>query len=98
MALADVNLQTVIQMGGAKSTPVIATQAVPMVSASTPIVRRYREVLGDVDTPTRTGVLAAFQRRSDVDVGGYRVSFNAQRRSATYVTQSMLTADGRVVG
>ena len=124
VALADVNLQTVIQMGGAKSTPVIATQAVPMVTASTPIVRRYREVLArlfdeppvalslagfiaahytyevltDVETPTRAGVLAAFQRRSDVDVGGYRVSFNAQRRSATYVTQSMLTADGRVVG
>ena len=124
VALADVNLQTVIQMGGAKSTPVIATQAVPMVSASTPIVRRYREVLArlfdeppvalslagfiaahythevlaDVEMPTRAGVLAAFQRRSDVDVGGYRVSFNAQRRSATYVTQSMLTADGRVVG
>lgn len=124
VALADVNLQTVIQMGGARTTPVIATQAVPMVTASTPIVRRYREVLArlfdeppvalslagfiaahytyevltDVETPTRAGVLAAFQRRNNVDVGGYRVSFNAQRRSATYVTQSMLTADGRVVG
>ncbi|TWO71978.1 ABC transporter substrate-binding protein [Caenimonas sedimenti] len=125
IALADVNLQTVQQMGGGKSTPIIATQAVPMVTASLPVVRRYREVmarlfdeppvalslagfiaarytyevLAGIDGPiTRASALAAFQRRSDVDVGGYRVSFNAQRRSATFVTQSMLTADGRVVG
>ena len=38
------------------------------------------------------------QRRDAVDVGGYRVAFNPQRRSATYVTQSMLTIDGRVIG
>ena len=126
VALADVNLQTVLQMGGAKSTPVIATQAVPMVTASSvPIVRRYREVmarlfdeppvalslagfiaaqythqvLADIDGPvSRATALAAFQKRSAVDLGGYRVSFDAKHRSATYVTQSMLTADGRVVG
>ncbi|MEO7548506.1 MAG: ABC transporter substrate-binding protein [Ramlibacter sp.] len=125
VALADVNLQTVIQMGGAKSTPVIATQAVPVVNAAMPIVRRYREVLArlfdeppvalslagfiaahytyevlaDIEgVPTRAAVLGAFQKRGEMDVGGYRISFNAQRRSATYVTQSMLTADGRVVG
>lgn len=42
--------------------------------------------------------LAAFQRRADVDMGGYRISFNAHRRSASFVNQSMLCADGRVVG
>jgi ABC-type branched-subunit amino acid transport system substrate-binding protein len=125
IALADVNLQTVAQMGGGRSTPVIATQAVPMVSGSLPVVRRYREVLArlfdeppvalslagfiaahytfqvlqDVDaTPTRAEVLQAFQRRRELDVGGFRVTFDAKRRSATFVTQSMLTADGRVVG
>ncbi len=125
VALADVNLQTMTQMGGARSTPVIATQAVPMVNASLPVVRNYREtmarlfdeppvslslagfiaarytyeVLRDMDgNLTRQGVLAAFQRRETVDVGGYRVAFNPQRRSATYVTQSMLTIDGRVIG
>lgn len=125
VALADVNLQTMTQMGGARSTPVIATQAVPMVNASLPVVRSYREtmarlfdeppvslslagfiaarytyeVLRDMDGAlTRQGVLAAFQRREAVDVGGYRVAFNPQRRSATYVTQSMLTIDGRVIG
>jgi hypothetical protein len=125
IALADVNLQTLAQMGGGRSTPVIATQAVPMVNASLPIVRHYRavlarlfdeppvalslagfiaarythEVLADIDgVPSRAGVLAAFQRRREIDLGGFHVSFDAQRRSASYVTQSMLAADGRVVG
>ncbi|MBX3652662.1 MAG: ABC transporter substrate-binding protein [Ramlibacter sp.] len=125
VALADVNLQTMIQMGGARSTPVIATQAVPLTNASLPVVRAYREtmsrlfdeppvslslagfiaarytfeVLNDTDGAlNRQTALAAFQRREAVDVGGYRISFNPQRRSATYVTQSMLTSDGRVIG
>lgn len=125
VALADVNLQTMMQMGAARSTPIIATQAVPMINASLPVVRAYRDILGrlfdEPPTPlslagfiaarytyevmsgvegplTRQTVLAEFQRRSALDVGGYRVSFNPQRRSATYVTQSMLTLDGRVVG
>ncbi|WP_332815611.1 ABC transporter substrate-binding protein [Ramlibacter sp.] len=125
VALADVNLQTVMQMGGARSTPVIATQAVPMVTASLPVVRAYREtlarlfdeppaalslagfiaarstyeVLAEIEGPlTRPGVLAAFQRRGALDVGGFRVSFDPRRRSGGYVTQSMLTQDGRVVG
>ncbi len=125
VALADVNLQTMTQMGAARNTPVIATQAVPMVTASLPVVRSYREtlarlfdeppvslslagfiaarytyeVLRDVDgNLTRATALAAFQRRENLDVGGYRVAFNPQKRSATYVTQSMLTIDGRVIG
>lgn len=125
VALADVNLQTVKQLGGARSTPVIATQAVPMVTASLPVVRAYREtlsrlfdeppaalslagfiaarythaVLAAIEGPlTRPDVLAAFQRRGALDVGGFRVSFDPRRRSSGYVTQSMLTQDGRVVG
>ena len=125
VALADVNLQTMMQMGAARNTPVIATQAVPMVNASLPVVRAYREtlsrlfdepptplslagfiaarytyeVLSEVDGPlTRQRALAAFQRRANRDIGGYRVRFNLQQRSASFVTQSMLTLDGRVVG
>ncbi|MFC5497498.1 ABC transporter substrate-binding protein [Caenimonas terrae] len=126
VALADVNLQTVLQMGGARATPVIATQVVPMVTASSvPIVRRYREVLarlfdeqptalslagfiaarytaevlaGIDGAVTRASALAAFQKLAALDLGGYRVAFDGSRRSAGYVTQSMLTADGRVVG
>lgn len=126
VALADVNLQTVLQMGGARSTPVIVTQAVPAVSASSlPIVRRYREVMSrlfdeppvalslagfiaarytyevltGIDGPvSRATALAAFQKRSALDLGGYPVRFDENHRSAGYVTQSMLTPDGRVVG
>jgi hypothetical protein len=32
--LADVNVQTIMQIGAARNTPVVATQAVPMVTAS----------------------------------------------------------------
>ena len=75
------------------------TQPVPMIKASLPVVRTYREVLDDVDGPlTRGNVLVAFQKRAALDLGGYRISFNPQRFSSTYVTQSMLSADGRVVG
>jgi hypothetical protein len=56
-------------------------------------------VLNGLDgAPTRASVLAEFRRRAPLDIGGYRVSYDAARRSATFVTQSMLTADGRVVG
>lgn len=125
VALADVNLATLAQMGAARNTPVIATQPVPLVNANLAIVRSYRETLGRLfDEPpaplslagfiaarytydvlsgidgalTRQSVLAAFQRRSTLDMGGFRVSFNAQRRSSTYVTQSMMSADGRLIG
>ena len=125
IALADVNLQTVQQLGGARTTPVIATQSVPLVTSALPVVRQYRdvlarlfdeppaalslagfiaarytqEVLEDVEGPlTRATVLAAFQKRRDLDLGGYRITYQGQRRSASFVTQSMLTPDGRVVG
>jgi ABC-type branched-subunit amino acid transport system substrate-binding protein len=125
VALADVNLQTMAQMGASKNMPVIATQPVPMVTSSLPVVRHYREtlarlfdeppaslslagfiaarytfeVLNDVEGPvTRQSTLAAFRRRESQDVGGFRVRFDAQRRSSHYVTQSMLGTDGRVIG
>ncbi len=125
VALADVNLQTMLQMGAARSTPVIATQPVPLANASLPVVRSYREtlsrlfdepptplslagfiaarytyeVLNDIEGPlTRQSALAAFQRRASLDIGGFRISFNPQRRSSTYVTQSMMTVDGRLIG
>jgi ABC-type branched-subunit amino acid transport system substrate-binding protein len=125
IALADVNLQTLAQMGAARDTPVIATQAVPLVNTGLPVVRAYRDVLSrlfdepptalglagfiaarytfDVlnnveGNPTRQAVLAAFQRRASADVGGFRVDYGAGRRSGSFVTQSMLAQDGRVIG
>jgi hypothetical protein len=61
VALADVNLQTLMQMGAARNTPVIATQPVPMVTASLPVVRAYRDVMGRLfDEPPSPLSLAGF--------------------------------------
>ena len=125
VALADVNLQVLKDMGAARGTPIVATQPVPLDNAALPVVRAYREtlarlfdepptalslagyiaarytyeVLASVDTPlTRETALAAFQKRSDLDLGGFRISFDAQRRGSSYVTQSMLARDGRMIG
>lgn len=125
IALADVNLQTMAQLGAARNTPVIATQVVPLVNAGLPVVRAYRETLARLfdeaptalslagfiaarytqevlqvieTTPTRQNVLQAFQRRVPLDLGGFRISFNGLRRGSPYVTQSMLSLDGRIVG
>lgn len=125
VALADVNLQVLKDMGVVRGTSIIATQPVPLDTAALPIVMMYREalsrlfdepttalslagfiaarytseVLMSVNTPlTRQNVLAAFQKRSDLDMGGFRVSFDAQQRGSHYVTQSMLSRDGRQIG
>lgn len=126
VALADVNLQVLAQMGAAKrNVSVIATQSVPLVTASLPIVRSYRdamarlydeppspqglagfiaarytaEVLQSISGPlTRASALAAFRRRQDLNLGGFTVAFDGRKRTHAYVTQSMLTADGRIVG
>lgn len=125
VALADVNLQTLQQMGAARNTSVIATQPVPMVNAGIPVVRQYRdtltrlfdepptphslagfiaarytfEVLNGIDGPlTRQSALSSFQSRASLNVGGFRVSFDAAGRSGAYVTQSMMGLDGRLIG
>ena len=126
VALADVNLQVLAQMGATKrNVSVIATQSVPLVTASLPIVRSYREamarlydeppspqglagfiaarytaeVLQSVNGPlTRASALAAFRRRQDLNLGGFALAFDGRKRTHAYVTQSMLTADGRIVG
>jgi ABC-type branched-subunit amino acid transport system substrate-binding protein len=125
LALADVNLQTMMQMGSARLTPIIAAQTVPMVNSNIPIVRTYRDTLTRLydEPPTplslagfiaatythdvlktiheplnRKNVLTAFQRRDQIDVGGFKVSYNAAGRGSQYVTQTMLSKDGRTVG
>jgi len=125
IAMSDVNLQSIQQMGMSRFTPMIATQVVPMVNASLPVVKAYRsalgrlydepptplslagyiaarythEVLQGVDGPlTRANALQAFARRSTVDLGGFRISPDTRGRGTAYVTQSMVSADGRLVG
>lgn len=125
LALADVNLQTMKEMGAARQTPVFAAQTVPMVNSSLPVVRAYRAAMSKFfDEPAtplslagyiaarytfevlsragaglnRQSALAAFQRRESVDVGGFRVNYNAAGRGSQFVTQSMLSRDGYTVG
>jgi ABC-type branched-subunit amino acid transport system substrate-binding protein len=125
IALADVNLQTAQQMIGNRHVPVIGTQAVPIVSGSLPIVRRYRQALAKYydEPPTalslagyisarytaqvlqtvrgnlsRASAYEAFARRQSMDLEGFRVAYENGKLQTAYVTQSMLSADGRVIG
>lgn len=125
VAMSDVNLQSIQQMGMSRFTPMIATQVVPMVNSSLPIVRAYRatlgrlfdepptplslagyvaarythEVLQSVDgTVNRASALQAFARRSAMELGGFRIAPDNRSRGTAYVTQSMISVDGRLVG
>ena len=126
VALADVNLSVLAQLGSMpRNVSVIATQTVPLITASLPVVRAYRaalarlydeppssqglagfiaarysaDILASVQGPlSRTSVLAALRRYQDANVGGFRVAFQGEKRSSSFVTQTMLTSDGRIVG
>ena len=61
VAMSDVNLQVLQQLGVSRFTPVIATQAVPPVNGSQPVVRAYREVLNRLyDEPPTPQSLAGY--------------------------------------
>ncbi|MFM7330982.1 MAG: ABC transporter substrate-binding protein [Brachymonas sp.] len=124
VALADVNLQTALQMSGGKRVPVIGTQAVPVVSSSAAIARRFRAALNKCfDEPptalslagyisarytaqvmlsakslTRASVFEAFARRQSMDLDGFRIEVENGRLQSAFVTQSMMSMDGRVIG
>lgn len=125
VAMSDVNLQTLQQLGVSRFTPVIATQAVPPVNGNQPIVRSYRETLNRLfdEPPTpqslagylsarytqevmltldgglnRANLLQAFARRLPLDLGGFRINPDLRRKTPAFVTQSMVGADGRLVG
>lgn len=125
VAMSDVNLQTLQQLGVSRFTPVIATQAVPPVNGNQPIVRSYRETLNRLfdEPPTpqslagylsarytqevmltldgglnRANLLQAFGRRLPLDLGGFRINPDLRRKTPAFVTQSMVGADGRLVG
>jgi ABC-type branched-subunit amino acid transport system substrate-binding protein len=124
VALADVNLQTALQMSGGKHVPVIGTQAVPVVTSSVRIAQRFRQTLAKYfdEPPTalslagyisarytaqvmqsakslnRAAVFEAFSRRQTMDVDGFRVEVENGRLQSAFVTQSMMSLDGRVIG
>ncbi len=64
------------------------------------IAARYTfESLMLMDIPiSRASLLQAMQRRKAIDLGGFKINLDANRRSGTFVTQSMMAADGRVIG
>lgn len=73
--------------------------ATPQSLAGFASARYCTEVLSTIDGGlSRSSVLAAFQRRSVVDLGGFKVDPDKRRRTAAYVTQSMIATDGRLVG
>jgi len=125
VAMSDVNLQTLQQLGTPRNAAIIVTQVVPMVNSNLPVVRAYRETLGrffdEPATPhslsgyvaarycfevlssiegalTRSSALQIFQARGSVDLGGLSVDGRPGRSVTAFVTQSMLSANGRVVG
>ncbi|MEY4425976.1 MAG: hypothetical protein RL535_274 [Pseudomonadota bacterium] len=61
LALADVNLQTMKEIGAARQTPVFAAQTVPMVNSSLPVVRAYRAAMSKYfDEPANPLSLAGY--------------------------------------
>jgi hypothetical protein len=46
----------------------------------------------------RSNVLQAFARRQPMDLGGFRINPDPKRKTPAFVTQSMVSADGRLVG
>jgi ABC-type branched-subunit amino acid transport system substrate-binding protein len=61
LALADVNLQTMKEMGAARQTPVFVAQTVPMVNSSLPVVRAYRAAMSKFfDEPANPLSLAGY--------------------------------------
>ena len=61
LALADVNLQTMKELGAARQTPIFAAQTVPMVNSSLPVVRAYRAAMSKYfDEPANPLSLAGY--------------------------------------
>lgn len=125
VAMSDVNVVALQQLGISRFTPVIATQSVPPTNSNLPLVRNYREILTRLyDEPpsaqslagfvsarycaevlqsvegglNRANALQAFQKRQALDIGGLRLNPDTRKRTGVFVTQSMLGADGKIVG
>jgi hypothetical protein len=56
VAMSDVNLQTLQQLGLSRHAPVIATQVVPLLNTGVPLVKNFKDVLGRLldEPPTPT--------------------------------------------
>jgi hypothetical protein len=72
----------------------------PVSLAGYVTARYFTQVLGRVEGPvTRAGLQQAFARRPAADLDGFELRFSGTAsRGSRYVTQTLLTADGRLVG
>ena len=70
------------------------------VSLAGYLAGRYaRHVLSRIEGPlNRASVLATFRRRPMVDLGGFVIDFTGQSRGSSFVTQTMLSGQGRLIG
>ncbi|WP_138516074.1 ABC transporter substrate-binding protein [Rhodoferax bucti] len=125
VAMSDVNVVALQQLGISRFTPVIATQSVPPTNSNLPLVRNFREVLTrlydeppsaqslagfvsarycaevlqGLDGPLNRGTaFQAFAKRQTLELGGLRLNPDTRKRTGVLVTQSMLGADGKIVG
>lgn len=56
-------------------------------------------VLGTLDPgASRATVLAEFERRRPIDLDGYRIEFAGQGRGSSFVSQTLLGLNGRLIG
>jgi hypothetical protein len=126
VSLSDVDVGALVQLGAARTVPVILTQVVPNPSHSAlAVVQSYRQglkllydeapspislagyltgryfvqSLAKLDgTASRATVLQHFRRRPPLELDGFSLGFAQGARGSSYVTQTLLTADGRLVG
>jgi hypothetical protein len=47
---------------------------------------------------TRANLSRSLQKRASTELGGFRIDLDGKRRGGTFVTQSMMSRDGRIVG
>jgi hypothetical protein len=63
------------------------------------ISARYTaQLMQSAKSLTRASVYEAFARRSSVDLDGFRIEVANGRLQSAFVTQSMMSLDGRVIG
>jgi hypothetical protein len=124
IGMADINSQTLQQMGLGRSVPVVITQVVPLVTAALPLVRDYKQSLskffdeppsplslsGYVSAKLTHKLLSAHSVRNraqmaslakgqwQVDLGGHVLEHDGLQPGKAYVTQSMVSSDGKLIG
>ncbi|MBS7806687.1 ABC transporter substrate-binding protein [Variovorax sp. PCZ-1] len=96
VALADVNLQTALQMSGGKHVPVIGTQAVPVVTSSARIAQRFRQVLAKYfdEPPTALSLAGYISARYTAQVMQSAKSLNRSAVFEAFSRRQTMEVDG----